>query len=127
MRLGVSCGAPEIQDFQDVVSEIPVVDGAGSVVRADSVLKSVPAEDVMSKYLVKNFRLSSLVDAGVPLKVVNINHSSSFDLSELQKICSDVDSAERLVQKFEAQKKEKESWFKFDDDSVSSDDVNEIY
>lgn len=123
IRLGVCACVPEIACFQDVLSEVSVVDDFGSVVRTDVFLRSFPVEDVMSKYLVKNFKLSALVDSGVPLKVVNINHSSSFDLAELQKICSDVESAENLVQRFEAQQKERESWFT--DRSSESADVVE--
>lgn len=126
-RLGVSCVVPEIQCFQDVVNEVPIIDGAGSVVRTDMVIKSVPVEEVMSKYLVDNFALSALVDSGVPLKVVNINHSCAFDLTELQKICADIESAEKLVQNFEAQKKEKESWFNLDYKPLESkEDVENV-
>lgn len=127
-RLGVSCAVPEFQTYQDVPLEVPVIESDGSVVRTDVVLKQVPVEQVMSKYRVKDFALAALLDSGVPLKVVNINHSSAFELDELQKICRDVDAAEKLVDNIEAQKKEKESWFNLDNvpfDPNSSNHVNE--
>lgn len=110
MRLGRSCELPTIEAFQDVVESVPVVDGSGSVVFSKSVVKSVPADEVMRKYRLSQFRLSALVKAGVPLKVVNVNSSNVATIEQLKNVCDSIESANSYVEKVMAQRKERESW-----------------
>lgn len=119
LRLGVCCSIPKIECFHDVVELVPVVDEDGVVVETHKVLKQVPVSDVMSKYKVDNFRLSSMVRNGVPLKLVNINHTSTFTISELERISQNIDAADNFVKQVSAEREEKQSWFKsFDDKDV---------
>lgn len=119
IRLGLCCKSPNYDCFHDVVELVPVVDVDGVVVETHKVMKSVPVSEVMSKYKVDNFRLSTLVRDGVPLKLVNINHTSTFTISELERISQNIDATERYVQKVDSERREKESWFKsFDDFDV---------
>lgn len=111
-RLGVCCKSPCVECFTDVVEDVPVVDDDGVVVESYKVLKHVPVSEVMSKYKVEDFRLSALVRNGVPLKLVNINHTSMFTISELERISMDIDAADRFVQKIASEQAEKQSWFK---------------
>lgn len=111
LRLGVCCSTPEIECFHDVVELVPVVDGDGVVVETHKVMKSVPVADVMSKYKVEDFRLSAMVRNGVPLKLININHTDAFTISQLERISQDIDASDRLVQKVVAEREEKQSWF----------------
>lgn len=115
-RLGLCCSVPLYACFHDVVELVPVVDEDHLVVETHKVMKSVPVSDVMSKYKVDNFRLSTMVRNGVPLKLVNINHSSTFTISELERISQNIDATERYVQKVDSERREKESWFKSFDD-----------
>lgn len=112
LRLGVCCSIPKVECFHDVVELVPVVDGDGVTVDTHKVLKSVPAVDVMSKYKVEDFRLSAMVRNGVPLKLVNINHTDAFTISQLERISQDIDASDRFVQKVVAEREEKQSWFK---------------
>ena len=116
IRLGLCCQPPVYECYTEVVEVIPVVDDDGVVVESHKVLKSVPVFEVMSKYKVDDFRLSSMVRNGVPLKLVNINHSNSYTITELERISKDIDVTERYVQKVASERREKESWFKSFDD-----------
>ena len=130
LRLGVSCGLPKVDLFQEVREEIPILDDNGNCVRLESVLVSRPANEVMQQYKLEQFKLSHMVAAGVPLKMVNINSSSSVTIDKLEKIAQDLDAADKYVKKLEEQRKERESWFKFDDVDVPQEekiDLNEIY
>lgn len=109
-RLGRSCELPTIKAFQDVVESVPVVDDSGSVVYSKTVVKSVPADEVMRKYRISQFRLSALVKAGVPLKVVNVNSSNVATIEHLKNVCDSIESANSYVEKVLAQRKERESW-----------------
>ena len=111
-RLGLCCAEPVVEGFHSVLESIPIVDDDGRVLRTDSVVRSVPAVEEMSKYRVADFKLSSKIRNGVPLSVVNINHSSSFTIDQLQRICEDVDRKETFIKDVLSERKEKESWFK---------------
>lgn len=121
LRLGVCCSIPQIQCSHDVVEVFPVVDDDGVSVESHKVLRRVPASDVMSKYKVEDFRLSAMVRNGVPLKLVNINHTDSFNISQLERISQDIDASERFVQKVVAEREEKQSWFKSFENDVKSE------
>lgn len=111
-RLGLCCDEPVVDGFHSVLESIPIVDDDGRVLRTDSVVRSVSAVDEMSKYRIQDFKLSAKIRNGVPLSVVNINHSSSFTIDQLQRICEDVDRKETYINDVLAERKEKESWFK---------------
>lgn len=118
IRLGVCCSVPEVKDVHEVVEQIPVVDG-DSVVFTESRVLSVPAVEDMSQYKISAFRLSALVKAGVPLTVVNVNKSNAATIDDLEKICRNIDDADKFVARCLEQKAEKESWFKeFEDDKL---------
>ena len=125
IRLGVSCKTPEITDYHEVLEQIPVVDG-DSVVYTESRVSSVPAVEDMSQYKLSAFRLSSLVKAGVPLSVVNINKSNAATIDDLEKVCRNIDDADKFVCRCLAQKAEKESWFREFDENQQVEQ-NEIY
>lgn len=125
IRLGLCVDVPVIQDaMHDVVESVPVVDSDGSVIRTHSIIKSIPVEDYMRKYKLSKFRLSALLESGVSLKVVNINQSNVASIEQLKRVCDSIGSAEDVVQRFENEKKERESWFVA---LESSDNVSEIY
>lgn len=125
IRLGLCVDVPVIQDAKhDIVESVPVVDSDGSVVRTHSVIKSIPVVDDMRKYKLSKFRLSALLQSGVPLNVVNINQSNVASIEQLKRVCDSIGSAEDVIQRFENEKKERESWFAAPD---ASDDVSEIY
>lgn len=128
-RLGVCCGIPDVKFYQDVREEIPVVEEDGSVVQSFAKLVPHPVEEVMAKYDYNKFRLQALLDAGVPLKQVNINPSLSTIINQLESVAIKLDSAEKVAENAAAVREEKESWFKESDDSSKADDVelNEIY
>lgn len=110
-RLGVCAGVPDIQPFADVVESVPVLEDDGTPVRIEYVHRTVPVEDVMSQFRLSHFRLSTMIENGVPLKVVNINRSKSMDIAQLERICESVDGAERFVQKSLEYQKELQSFF----------------
>lgn len=110
LRLGSPVSPFQVEAFQDVVETIPVVDSEGSVVHTNNVVKSVPASDVMSKYKVSAFRLTALVKAGVPLKVVNVNASNVATIEQLKNVCESIDSADAYVNRVLAERKEREAW-----------------
>lgn len=121
IRLGVSCSVPDVQSYQDVVVDVPVVDN-GILVQTYKSVKSVSASEVMSKYKVSQFRLSALLQAGVPLKVININHSDQFTVDQLESICMKLENAEAYVNRIQQQHDERNSWFTpVVEDSNSSD------
>lgn len=132
IRLGSIVDIPKIIDYCEVRKEVPVIDG-NEIVCTESILKLVPSSEVMSKYRASAFRLSVLLDSGVPLDVVNINQSSGATIDRLYDICQTMDGAERYVQKIMEQRAEKESWFKaFDEEkndhaNDQSSELNEIY
>lgn len=120
LRLGVCCTPPVVVCCHDVLEVVPFVDDDGVCVESHKVLRRVPASDVMSKYKVEDFRLSAMVRNGVPLKLVNVNHTDSFTISQLERISQDLDASERFVQKVFAEREEKQSWFKsFEEDPKS--------
>lgn len=128
IRLGVCCSIPDVKCFQDVREEIPVVEEDGSVVQSFAKLVPHPVEEVMSKYDYNKFRLQALLDAGVPLKQVNINPSMSTIINDLESVAIKLDSAEKAAEKAFAVRAEKESWFKESADSlVDGVEPNEIY
>ena len=110
-RLGVCVNSPVVDIRQDVIEKVPIVRNDGTVVSTQTILKSVPAAEVMSQYQNSAFRLSALIKNGVPLKLVNINSSSSVTIDKLYSICNSISDGEELVARFEAQRKERESWF----------------
>lgn len=112
LRLGVCVGIPEIQDFHDVPEVVPFLDSDGNVVYTRTILRSVPASEDMAKYQLKHFRLSTMIENGVPLKMVNINSNSSASIEQLVNICQDIDNADKYVERCLAQKAERDSWFK---------------
>lgn len=114
LRLGSPVSPFKVEAFQDVVETIPVVDSEGSVVQTTSVVKSVPVSDVMSKYKVSAFRLTALVKAGVPLKVVNVNASNVATIEQLKNVCESIDSADAYVNRVLAERKEREAWLQPD-------------
>lgn len=119
IRLGLSLSEEvPFESYQDVIENVPVVDDSGSVVFSKQILKSVPSGEVMKKYKVSNFRLSALIKAGVPLKVVNVNSSNSATIEQLVSVCKSIDSADSYVNRVLEQKKERESWFSIPDDSA---------
>lgn len=125
IRLGVCCHTPKVEDFHEVIEQIPVVDG-DSVVYTETRVTSIPAVDDMSQYKLSAFRLSALVKAGVPLSVVNINKSNAATIDDLEKVCRNIDDADKFVARCLAQKAEKESWFKeFEENQVV--EQNEVY
>lgn len=126
LRLGVCVGVPDFEPMQDVPQIIPVVDDSGSVIYSETVLKSQSAFDVMSKYKASAFKLSALVESGVPLRVVNVNASNSVRIDQLEQICKNLDSADKYVERVLAQQKERESWLQPDNDDLSKD-FSEIY
>lgn len=124
IRLGLCVGDPGIQEaMHDVVEAVPVVDSDGSVVRTYSAIKSIPVVDHMRKYKLSKFRLSALLQSGVPLKVVNINQSNIASIEQLKRVCDSIGSAEDVVQRFENERKERESWFVSPE---STDDVSNV-
>lgn len=127
IRLGVCCSVPEIKAFQDVREEIPVVDERGSVVQSYAKLVPYPVEEVMSKYDCESFRLQALLDAGVPLKQVNINPSMSSIIRDLESVAGKLDSVDKAVADAAAVRAEKESWFKETDESLPDVEPTEIY
>lgn len=130
LRLGVCCGVPDVPNRQEVVEDIPVVASDGTQVSSKRVVRLVPAAEVMSKYKASAFRLSALIKAGVPIDVVNINRSNSASIDELLKVCQSVDGAEKYIARVEAERKERESWFKGVDESFvenETEEMNEIY
>lgn len=124
IRLGLCADVPVIDDVnRDIVESVPVIDSDGSVVRTHSVIKSIPIADDMRKYKLSKFRLSALLQSGVPLNVVNINQSNIASIEQLKRVCDSIVSAEDVIQRFEAEKKERESWFAAPD---TSDDLSDI-
>lgn len=111
LRLGVSCSVPSVPSFVDVVEEIPVTDGRGSSVFRSNSIKSVPADDAFAAYKLSMFKLSAMVQNGVPLNVVNVNNSQSYTIDQLERICKYLDGADRFVQRVVQQQEEKKSWF----------------
>lgn len=111
MRLGLSCDVPVLDSYQDVLESIPVVDDTGVVVSTYSVVKSLPAHEVMQKYRLSQFRLSALVRNGVPLKMVNVNASNVATMQQLRDVAEKLDNADKYVERVFAEKKERESWF----------------
>lgn len=126
IRLGVCCDVPSLESFHDVIDEIPIVDASGNVIELRKSIKRVPAVEAMSAYDVDKFRLSAMVKAGVPLSVVNINHSNTFTIEQLHEICQNLDSAESYVAKVAQQQKERESWFSEIEEN-NNVELNEIY
>lgn len=115
IRMGKCCDLPKVDLFQEIREEIPILDDQGNCVRIESVLVARPANEVMQQYKLEQFKLSHMVAAGVPLKMVNINSSSSVTIDKLEKIAKDIDAADKYVQKLEEQRREREAWFKLDD------------
>lgn len=125
VRLGLCVDVPIIQDvYHDVAESVPVLDNDGSVVRTHSVIKSIPVADDMRKFKLSKFRLSALLESGVPLNVVTINQSNVASIEQLKRVCDSIVSAEEVVQRFENEKKERESWFA---SPGSSDDLSDVY
>lgn len=111
-RLGVCCGVREILETHELPEVVPILDSDGNVVYTRTIMKSVLAADNMSKYQLKHFRLSTLIENGVPLKMMNINSNSSSSIEQLVQICQDLDNADKYVERCLAQKAERDSWFK---------------
>lgn len=125
LRLGLCVDVPVIQDVnRDIVESVPVVDSDGSVVRTHSVIKSIPVAYDACKYKLSKFRLSALLQSGVPLNIVNINQSNVASIEQLKRVCDSIGSAEDVVQRFENEKKERESWFAASD---ASNDLSDVY
>ena len=112
LRLGLSADVPVLEAYQDIVESVPVIDDDGSVVTSHTLVKRINAHEVMSKYNVSQFRLSALVKAGVPLKMVNINSSTVASIEQLKNVVERLDNADLYVQRVLDERKERESWFK---------------
>lgn len=125
-RLGVCCSVPDLRNFQEIREEIPVVNDNGDTVYSKSVLKCVDADENMSKYKASAFRLSAMVENGVPLRVVNVNSSNSVTIDKLLHVCENIDSADQFIKRVLDQQKERESWLQpVSDDLVSGDGIIE--
>ena len=111
MRLGVCTGVPEIVGYQEQKREIPIVDDDGAVVETRSEIVRVPAVVAMAKYKFEDFRLSALQKAGVPLKMVNVNRSRAYTISELEKISENIDNQEQFVNSVLQEREQRKSWF----------------
>lgn len=122
LRLGLCASVPSIDCSIEVREPINIVGDSSELVQSRSVLRSFPADEYMSKYRLSQFRLTNLIEAGVPLKVVNINNSNSLTIERLNDICKTLDNAETFVCRSLEQQKEKESWFKLldSDENVNS-------
>lgn len=111
LRIGVCCEPEKIEGFHEFPEVIPVVDDLGNVIERVKRIKRVKASDDMSKFLASNFKLSKLLKDGVPLKMVNVNRSSSFTIDELERIAQNIDDADQFVNRVVAERKERENWF----------------
>lgn len=123
LRIGVCCEPDKIVGFHEFPEIVPVVDDDGNVIERVKRVKRVKASDDMSKFLVSNFKLSKLLKDGVPLKMVNVNRSSSFTIDELEHIAQSIDDADQFVNRVMAERKERENWFNppvSDDSTVQS-------
>lgn len=128
IRLGLSI-EPKNQrpGVHELVEEIPVVDENGSVVYTESVKRLIDADEDMQQYKLSAFDLSALIKAGVPLKAVNLTKSRTASIDQLLAVCQSVDGAEKLVQRYEEQRKERELWLQPAVENVNETELNEIY
>lgn len=111
LRIGVCCQSDKIDGFHEIPEFVSVIDDSGNVIERSKSVKRVKASDDMSKFLVSNFKLSKLLKDGVPLKMVNVNRSSSFTIDELERIAQSIDDADQFVNRVMAERKERENWF----------------
>lgn len=109
-RIGVNLNLPSLNVEHEVLVEVPVLDDDGNQISVLVTTKSVPAREALGKYRVGDFKLSNLIKAGVPLKIVNLNRSLGFQISELENVCKGLESSEQFVNRVIAERKEKESW-----------------
>lgn len=112
LRLGSVVTEEKVEAFHEQKREIPIIDDNGHVVEVRYEIVKVPAAESMAKYKLSDFRLSAMVSAGVPLKMVNINRSNSFTINELEQICQNLDNSEQFVNKVLQQRAEAQNWFK---------------
>ena len=129
LRLGLCIEEfPQVQGFQDVVQEIPIVDDDGQLVETRQSLVPTPADEVMRKYDYREFSLTKLTAAGVPLKTININPSRNRSISDLYDACMSMDNAQKYVEFLEKQQQERDSWFSSKSiENVQNVELNEIY
>lgn len=125
MRLGVCVDTPVIHGFTTVIESVPILDNCGKVVSTDYFRKTVPVTDIQSQFKLSQFRLTSLIEAGVPLNVVNLNNSRSFTIDQLDRICQSIDGADKFVEQCLKQEEERKSWFK-DFEESASDGVSNV-
>lgn len=111
LRLGVNHPEIQIEFTHEVKASVPVLgdDGLSDFTLGD--VKVVPISETLGKYRAGDFKLKKLVDAGVPLKVFNLNRSVGAEISDLVNICQGIENSEAYVNRILQERQEKESWF----------------
>lgn len=109
-RLGAS-ELPSFKSTRSIPVEVPITDDDGNVIGVQTMYKSVPASDEMSKFRVGQFKLEKLLEAGVPLEIVNVNRSSMWQMDKLVDAMQNVEYLEKVKSVLERQKEERDLLF----------------
>lgn len=102
---------PSFKSTRSIPVEVPITDDDGNVIGVQTMYKSVPASDEMSKFRVGQFKLEKLLEAGVPLEIVNVNRSSMWQMDKLVDAMQNVEYLEKVKSVLERQKEERDLLF----------------
>lgn len=105
-RVGALEVDPQFDCFVDSIQQIPLFDDAGNV--ASTVVKKVQvsAHDEISKYRPQDFNLETMLENGVPLKLLSVNMSQSSMIEQVSRYAENLDKLDAMYQLGEKQRSE---------------------
>ena len=83
---------------------VPVSDDTGAVTIESHCVERIPASEYYKQFNVDDFKLSVLIESGVPLSVINVNKGILSDVNKLTDVVRKLGYLENLVKDIESQK-----------------------
>lgn len=103
MRLGIVCKAIPTEQFLENVISVPI-ESDGVVIGEQTYFERVLPSDHFKKYRVSDFNLRNLLDAGVPLDVVNIHFGNARNIVDVENVLNKLQGFESLLKDIQSQK-----------------------
>lgn len=105
-RVGALDVDPHFDCFVDSIQQIPIYDDAGNIATTMVKKVQVSAHDDISKYRPEDFNLESMIENGVPLKMLSINPSQSSMIEQVSRYADNLDKLEAMYRLGEQQRSE---------------------